>query len=116
MTRNSALNAKGGRNEQSLFQTDGRLALNVAGSAVYDLRRCNQRISAPYKRRYSLCLLTHNRMKIRCVIGTAHQRAGRDMLEAFLASDFTQEFELFRRDVFHHWQVLGTGPEILPHR
>jgi len=82
---------------------------------VYDRRRCHQQVSALTERRYSTGLLAHDRMKIRCMIGTAHQRAGRDVLEAFLARDFTEEFELFRRDVFYHWQVLRTGPKILPH-
>ena len=38
------------------------------------------------------------------------------MLEALLARDFTEEFELFWRDVFYYRQVLRTGPQILPHR
>ena len=69
------------------------------------------------KRRGSLevNLLSHHWMKIRRVIGTAHQRAGRDMLEAFFTRDFTQEIELFRRDIFDHWQMPRIGPEILPH-
>ena len=48
-------------------------------------------------------------MKVRRVIGAAHQRAGSDMFEAFLPRDFTQKFELFRRDVFYYWQVLRAG-------
>ena len=85
--------------------------------AFYDRRRrCNQQVLTLTERRQSASLLTYNRMKIRCVIGAAHQRAGSDMLEAFLARDFTQEFELFGRDIFHHGQVLRSRPEILPHR
>src|SRR5881394_4337275 len=113
MTRNSALSAKRDATNKRLVQTDGKSALHVAVAMVYDRRRCHQQVSALTERRYSTGLLTHDRMKIRCMIGTAHQRAGRDMLEAFLARDFTEEFELFRRDVFYHRQMLRTGPKIL---
>ena len=56
-----------------------------------------------------------NRMEISRVIRTAHQRAGRDMLESFFARDLTVKIELLRRDELDHRQMIRRRPEILPH-
>ena len=39
-------------------------------------------------------------MKIGCVIGTADERTGSHVVEAFFARDLPVEIELGRRDVF----------------
>ena len=45
-------------------------------------------------------------MKVGRVIGAAHERTGRDVLESFFARDLAVEIELFWRDEFDYWQMI----------
>jgi len=55
-------------------------------------------------------------MKVDRVIGAAHERTGRDVLESFFARDLAVEIELFWRDEFDYWQMIWRWTQILTHR
>src|SRR5260370_7069730 len=54
-------------------------------------------------------------MKVGRVIGAAHERTGRDVLESFFARDLAVEIELFRRHEFDYWQMIWRWTQILTH-
>jgi len=54
-------------------------------------------------------------MKVGRVIGAAHERTGRDVLESFFARDLAVEIELFWRDEFDYWQMIWRWTQILTH-
>src|SRR6266436_9471937 len=56
-----------------------------------------------------------NRMKVGRVIGAAHERTGRDVLESFFSRDLAVEIELFWRDEFDYWQMIWRWTQILAH-
>jgi len=56
-----------------------------------------------------------DRIEIRRVIRAAHERPGGDMFEALFLGDFLVELERIRMHVFQDRQMLGRGPQILPH-
>ena len=55
-------------------------------------------------------------MKIGRVIRTTYERAGGDVFESFFARNLAEEFELSRRDVFNHRQMLRSRTKVLAHR
>ena len=55
-------------------------------------------------------------MKVGRVIGAAHERTGRDVLESFFSRDLAVEIELFWRDEFDYWQMIWRWTQILTHR
>ena len=55
-------------------------------------------------------------MKVRRVIGAAHERAGSDMFESFFARNLAIEIELLRRNEFDDWQMVRRRAQILTHR
>jgi hypothetical protein len=55
-------------------------------------------------------------MKIGGVIRTAHERPRRDVLEAFVPRNATEELKLLGMDVLDDRLMIRRGPEILPER
>ena len=55
-------------------------------------------------------------MKVGRVIGAAHERTRRDVLESFFSRDLAVEIELFWRDEFDYWQMIWRWTQILTHR
>src|ERR1041385_8196321 len=57
-----------------------------------------------------------DRMKVGRVIRTADERARGDMREPLRAGDLAVSFEAFRRNEFHHRQMVRAWSQILAHR
>src|ERR1700730_3988330 len=61
-------------------------------------------------------ILADYRVEIARVIRTAHERTGRDVLEAFRAGDFTVGIEAFRRDKLDYGKMLRSRAQVLTQR